>query len=156
MKGFVTRINLSDSRRSENTINTYKYDTIYSSRSYYNLGLCISYIEEVWSQNYTSKDKSELVKAISLNSQNILFVLKENAIHRRSNPENASTESNPYRFGLPTDNPHRHCSKRKQFFTCTQKTTRVKLERLRSARLIQGDQKITSRHTDVLTRLKDS
>jgi hypothetical protein len=47
-------------------------------------------------------------------------------------------------------------SKRKQFFTCTQKTARAKLERLRSTRLIQSDQKITSRHAEVLTRLKDS
>jgi hypothetical protein len=31
--------------------------------------------------------------------------------------------------------------KRKQFLTCKQKTTREKLERLRSTRLIQGDQK---------------
>jgi hypothetical protein len=46
--------------------------------------------------------------------------------------------------------------KRKQLLTCTQKTTRAKLERLRSARLIQGDQKITSRHAEVLIRLKDS
>jgi hypothetical protein len=46
--------------------------------------------------------------------------------------------------------------KRKQFLTCTQKTTRAKLERLHSARLIQCDQKITSRHAEVLTRLKDS
>jgi hypothetical protein len=40
-------------------------------------------------------------------------------------------------------------SKRKQLLTYTQKTTREKLERLRSARLIQGDQKITSRHAEV-------
>jgi hypothetical protein len=46
--------------------------------------------------------------------------------------------------------------KRKHLLTCTQKTTRVKLERLCSAKLIQGDQKITSRHAEVLTRLKDS
>jgi hypothetical protein len=46
--------------------------------------------------------------------------------------------------------------KRKHLLTCTQKTTRAKLERLRSARLIEGDQKITSRHVDVLTELKDS
>jgi hypothetical protein len=46
--------------------------------------------------------------------------------------------------------------KRKQFLTCTQKIARAKLERLRSARLIQGDQKITSRHAEVSTRLKDS
>jgi hypothetical protein len=38
----------------------------------------------------------------------------------------------------------------------TQKTTREKLERLHSVRLIQGDQNITSRHAKVLTRLKDS
>jgi hypothetical protein len=36
--------------------------------------------------------------------------------------------------------------KRKQFLTCTKKTTRAKLERLRPARLIQGVQKITTRH----------
>jgi hypothetical protein len=39
--------------------------------------------------------------------------------------------------------------KRKQFLTYTQKIARAKLERLRSARLIQGDQKITSRHAGV-------
>jgi hypothetical protein len=40
-------------------------------------------------------------------------------------------------------------SKRKQFLTCTQKIARAKLERLYSARFIQGDQKITSRHAGV-------
>jgi hypothetical protein len=44
--------------------------------------------------------------------------------------------------------------KRKQFLTCTQKIARAKLERLRSARLIQGDQKITSRHAKVLIKIK--
>jgi hypothetical protein len=39
--------------------------------------------------------------------------------------------------------------KRKQFLTCTQKTARAKLKQLRSARLIKGDQKITSRHAEV-------
>jgi hypothetical protein len=39
--------------------------------------------------------------------------------------------------------------KRKQFLTYTQKTIRAKLERLRSAELIQGDQKITTRHAGV-------
>jgi hypothetical protein len=46
--------------------------------------------------------------------------------------------------------------KRKQFLTYVQKIARAKLERLRSTRLIEGDQKITSRHGEVLTRLKDS
>jgi hypothetical protein len=105
-KGFITRINLSDSRRSENTNNTHKYNSTYwsSSRSYYNLGSRISYIEEVWSQNYASGDKSEFVKPISLNGQNILFVLKENAIHGHSKTEDPSMES-PHQFGLPTNNP---------------------------------------------------
>jgi hypothetical protein len=31
--------------------------------------------------------------------------------------------------------------KRRKLLTCTQETTRAKLERLRSARLIQGDQR---------------
>jgi hypothetical protein len=51
------------------------------------------------------------VEAISLTGQKILFALKENAIHQRSKPENPSMESNPHRFGLPTNNPHRHCQK---------------------------------------------
>jgi hypothetical protein len=45
--------------------------------------------------------------------------------------------------------------KRKQFLTCTQKTTRAKLERLRSARLIQGDQKITSKYAKALNNTNE-
>jgi hypothetical protein len=45
---------------------------------------------------------------ISLNGQNILFALKENVIYRHSKLEDPSTESNPHRFGLPTDNSRRH------------------------------------------------
>jgi hypothetical protein len=51
------------------------------------------------------------VEAISLNGQNIHSALKENAIHRRSKPEDPSTESNPHQLGLPIDNPRRHCKK---------------------------------------------
>jgi hypothetical protein len=74
-KGFIVRINLSDSQWSENTINTYKYNIIYwsSGRSYYNLCSRISYIEEAGSQNYSSKDKSAFAKVISLNGQNIFL-----------------------------------------------------------------------------------
>jgi hypothetical protein len=116
-KGSITRINLSDSRWSENTINTHKYNTIYwsLSRSYYNLGSHISYIEEVWSQNYASKDKSEFAEAFSLNDQDILFALKENVVHQHSKPEDASTEANPHRFGLPTDNPCWHHKQEEAF-----------------------------------------
>jgi hypothetical protein len=46
--------------------------------------------------------------------------------------------------------------KRKQFLTYRQKTGRAKLEQLRSARLIQGDQKVTSRHTEVLNKTNNS
>jgi hypothetical protein len=62
----------------------------------------------VWSQIYDSGDKLELAEVVSLNIQNIHFARKENAIHRRSKPEDPSTESNPLQFGFPTDNPHRH------------------------------------------------
>jgi hypothetical protein len=41
--------------------------------------------------------------------------------------------------------------KKKQFLTCTQKIARAKFERLHSIRLIQGNQKITSRHAEVST-----
>jgi hypothetical protein len=44
--------------------------------------------------------------------------------------------------------------KRKKLLTCTHETTRAKLERLRSARLIHGDQKITTRHAMALNKAK--
>jgi hypothetical protein len=44
--------------------------------------------------------------------------------------------------------------KRKQLLTCTQETTRARLERLRSARLIHGDQKTTTRHAKALSKAK--
>jgi hypothetical protein len=42
--------------------------------------------------------------------------------------------------------------KRKQFLTCTQKTTRAKLERLPLVRLIQGGEKITTRYAKALNK----
>jgi hypothetical protein len=48
------------------------------------------------------------VEAFSLNDQDILFAPKENAVHRHSKLEDPSTECNPHRFGLPTDNPRQH------------------------------------------------
>jgi hypothetical protein len=48
------------------------------------------------------------VEVISLNGQNILFAQKENVIHQHSKLEDPSTESNPHRFGPPTNNPRRH------------------------------------------------
>jgi hypothetical protein len=44
--------------------------------------------------------------------------------------------------------------KRKKFLTYTLETTRAKLERLRSARLIHGDQKTTTRHAMALSKAK--
>jgi hypothetical protein len=41
----------------------------------------------------------------------MLFTLEDNTIHQHSKPEYPSTESNFHRFGLPIDNPHRHCRK---------------------------------------------
>jgi hypothetical protein len=109
-KGFVVRINLNDSQWSEITINTYKYNNIYwnLSKNYYDFCSRINYTEEDWCQNYALKDKSEFAEPISLNSQKILFALKENVIHRHSKLEDPSMESNPHRFELLTDNPRRH------------------------------------------------
>jgi hypothetical protein len=44
--------------------------------------------------------------------------------------------------------------KRKKLLTYTQEATRVKIERLRSVRLIHGDQKITTRHVVTLSKAK--
>jgi hypothetical protein len=44
--------------------------------------------------------------------------------------------------------------KRKQILTCTQSKIRAKLEKLRSARLIYGDQKTTTRHAMTLSKAK--
>jgi hypothetical protein len=108
-------------------------------------------------KNYASEDKLEFVEAISLNDQNILFALNENPIHRCSKLEDPSTESNPHRFGLPTDNPRQHHRKEEATpHLHTVKTTREKLERLRSARPVQGDQKITTRHVKVLNKTNNS
>jgi hypothetical protein len=60
-------------------------------------------------QDPSDGPSTDFAEVISLNSQNILFALKENAIHQRSKPEDPSTESDPHQFGLPTDNPRRHC-----------------------------------------------
>jgi hypothetical protein len=98
---------LSEARTQSIHISTILYIEV-QNRSYYNLGSRFSYIEEVWSQNYASEDKSEFVEAISFNGPNILFTLKENAIHRCSKTKDLSTESNPHRFGLPTDNIRQH------------------------------------------------
>jgi hypothetical protein len=44
--------------------------------------------------------------------------------------------------------------KRKKLLTYTQETTRAKLERLHSARLIHHDQKTTTRHAKALSKAK--
>jgi hypothetical protein len=44
--------------------------------------------------------------------------------------------------------------KRKQLLTCTQETTKAKLERLYSAQLIHGDQKTTTTYAMALSKAK--
>jgi hypothetical protein len=46
--------------------------------------------------------------------QYILFTLEENDLHQCSKPTDPSTESNPHRFGPPTENHHRHCQKEEE------------------------------------------
>jgi hypothetical protein len=45
--------------------------------------------------------------------------------------------------------------KRKQILTCTQEIVRGKIERLRSTRLIHGDQMNTTRHARALNKAKE-
>jgi hypothetical protein len=101
-----------------------------------------------------SKDISEFAEAKNTLVQYILFVLKENVIHQHSKPEDPNAVSNPHQFGPPTDIPRRHRRNRKKLLTCTQETTRAKLERLCSAKLIHGDQKIATRHAIALSKAK--
>jgi hypothetical protein len=62
-----TRISLSDSRWSENTINAHEYNNIYwsSSISYYKLGLHFK-LTKGWSPKEASKDITDFVEGMSL------------------------------------------------------------------------------------------
>jgi hypothetical protein len=73
------------------------------------------------------------VKAISLNSQNILFALKENAFISALSLR--ILVRSPTLIGLDflLTTLIGITGKRKQFLTCTQKTARAKLERLHLA-----------------------
>jgi hypothetical protein len=65
--------------------------------------------------------------------------------------------SNPHRFGLSTDNPYQHCQKEESFpHLHTEKQQEQNLERQSSARLIQGEQKITTRHAKALNKANNS
>jgi hypothetical protein len=110
-----TKINLSDSRWSENTINTNKYNTTYWSLSisYYKLGSRFKYTKGLRSKD-ASKDSFRVCGSRNTLVQNILFTQEENAIHQHSKHEDPSMVSNPHRFGPPTDNPHRHRQKEEE------------------------------------------
>jgi hypothetical protein len=111
----------------------------------------------LWEMCLASEYESEFAEVISLNNQNILFALKENAIHRCSKPEDPSTESNPHWFGLPTFNPRWHrWTEEVVPHQHIRETTRAKLEQLRSVRLIQGDQKTTTRYAQALNNTNNS
>jgi hypothetical protein len=66
-------------------------------------------------------------------------------------------DSNPHQFGLPTNNPRRHHRKEEAVpHLHIGKTIRAKLERLRLGRVIQGEQKITTRHAHALNNTNNS
>jgi hypothetical protein len=68
------------------------------------------------------------VKAISLNSQNILFALKENASIGALSLRILVRSPTLIGLDFPLTTLISITGKRKQFLTCTQKTTRAKLE----------------------------
>jgi hypothetical protein len=57
-------------------------------------------------------------------------------------------------FDLPLTTLVGIARKRKKLLTCIRETTRAKLDRLRSARLTNGDQKTTTRHATALSKDK--
>jgi hypothetical protein len=64
---------------------------------------------------HASKEVLELVGAISLNVQYILYALEENAIHQHSKLADPSMAPNPHPFGIPRrhhrqeeETPHLH------------------------------------------------
>jgi hypothetical protein len=59
------------------------------------------------------------VEVISLNGQNILFALKENAIHRRFNPEDQVRSPTLIGLDFPLTTLVVIAGKRKQFLTYT-------------------------------------
>jgi hypothetical protein len=76
----------------------------------------------------SSKHISEFAKAEITLIQNILFALEENVIHQRSKPEDPSMVLNPHQFRPLNDNLIDIAGKKKKLLTCTQETTRAKLE----------------------------
>jgi hypothetical protein len=95
------------------------------------------------------------MEAISLNDQNILFALKENASIGTLSPSVPVWSLALLSLDFPLTTLVGIARKRKQILTCTQKKTRAKLERQRSARLIHGDQKITTRHAKALNQTNE-
>jgi hypothetical protein len=77
-----------------------------------------------------------------------------NAVHQHSKPKVPSTASNLIGLDLPLTALNGVTGKWKEILTYTQETTRAKLERLRSTRLIPGDQQITTRHAKSLLKTK--
>jgi hypothetical protein len=66
-------------------------------------------------------------------------------------------ESNPHRFGLPTDNPRRHHRKEEAVLTCTQeKPQEQSLSDYAQQDLSEVTQKITARLAKALNKTNNS
>jgi hypothetical protein len=93
---------------------------------------------------------------VSFNVQNILFALKDmlsiDALSLRVTVQSLILIS----LDVPLTTLVGTAGKRKQFLTSTQKTAIAKLKQLRSARLIQGEQTITTRHANALNKTNNS
>jgi hypothetical protein len=139
-RGSSTWISMSDSRRSENTINTHKYNTnIHWSLSitYCNLSLRFQFTKG-WSPKDTSKDKIEFVEAVSLTfrtfSSPYMRMPSISALSLRIPVQSLTLLG----LNFPLTTLIGIAEKRKQLLTRTQQTTRAKLEWRRSARHIHG------------------
>jgi hypothetical protein len=125
-----TRISLSDSQRSENTINTQsiQFHILSLSKSYYNLCSGFMYTKDCLKPKDASKDSSELPNVVSLIVRNIFLSSK------RMPSISALSLRIPVRcptligLDLPLATFVGIVEKQKKLLTSTQEITRAKLE----------------------------
>jgi hypothetical protein len=155
-EGFIDQDQLErfSVKREHNQRTKVKYRIINSSRGYYNLGSRFKFTKG-WSPKDTSKDNTEFVKAVSLTFRTFSLPWKRmpsiDALCLRI------PVRSPTLIGLdfPLTTLIGIAGKRKHILTCTEEATRAKLEWLGSARLIHGDQQITTGHAKALIKTNE-
>jgi hypothetical protein len=155
MRGFIVQDQLEwFSTKWEHNQHTWvHYHILNSSIGYYTFGSYIS-LTKVWSPKDALKDRFRVNESGNTFVQYILFALEENVIHWSLSLWILIRCPTLIGLDFPLTSPIDIVGKRRKLLTCTQETTRAKLEQLRSVRRIHGDQKITTRHAKALSKAK--